>query len=173
MVTSVDSGLLLLRIIAGLLFAGHGAQKLFGWFGGKGFEQHIALMRKMNFHPAVLWGTLSACSEFFGGLGLVFGVLTPLAAAALLGPMLVAIIKVHWSKGLWASNGGFEFPLLMGTAAFAIGLVGPGLYSIDRAFALTLPEPITYVVAIIVVLVGVGAALLPLPSGQPEIRRPL
>jgi len=166
MIAELDAGLLILRLVVGLLMAGHGAQKLFGWFGGKGLDEHVKVMRKLNVHPAGLWGRLSALSEFFGGLGLLFGLLTPLAAAAVLGPMLVAIIRVHWPKGIWNTNGGFEFPLLMGTAAFVLGLTGPGAYSLDAALGLALPEPTTFIIALVLVLVGVGAALLPMASGQ-------
>jgi len=166
MVTSVDMGLLILRVVVGLLFIGHGSQKLFGWFGGKGLDEHARVMRKLNVHPAGMWATISACNEFLGGLGLALGLLTPLAAAALIGTMLVAIIKVHWPRGLWNTNGGIEFPLLMAAVAFVIGLVGPGAYALDYALDLTLPAPGTYLIALVVVLLGVGAALLPVPSRQ-------
>ena len=67
MPASIDTGLLILRLVIGMLFIGHGSQKLFGWFGGKGLEEHTRLMRKLNVHPAAMWSTLSACGELFGG----------------------------------------------------------------------------------------------------------
>src|ERR1035437_5898438 len=108
MEAQVNIGILILRIVTGLLFAGHGAQKLFGWFGGKGFASTVEIMEKMGARPAPLWGGLNALAEFAGGLGLAVGLLTPIASAGLVGSMVVAIAKVHWSKGVWNSKGGFE-----------------------------------------------------------------
>jgi putative oxidoreductase len=166
MPASIDMGLLILRVVVGLLFIGHGTQKLFGWFGGKGLEEHMRVMRKLDVHPAALWALLSAAGELFGGVGLALGLLTPLAAAAIIATMLVAILRVHLPRGMWNTNGGMEFPLVMGTVAFVVGLVGPGLYSLDYGLSLTLPEPATFIVAVLVALLGVGASLLPVPAGH-------
>jgi putative oxidoreductase len=80
--------------------------------------------------------------------------------------MLVAMIKVHLPTGLWNTNGGMEFPLVMATVALVVGLVGPGLYSLDSGLGLSLPQPAAFVIAIVVALLGVGASLWPVPSGQ-------
>ena len=163
MSATVNVGLLILRSVVGLLFAGHGAQKLFGWFGGRGMAGHTGIMERLGMSPSPIWAWISALAEFLGGLGLAFGLLTPLAAVALLGSMIVAIAKVHWPKGVWNTNGGFEFPLTMATVAFVVGLTGPGFYSLDRILRVRLPEPATYVVALVVMLIVVVVGLV-MPS---------
>ena len=174
MLMNVNIGLLIVRLVVGLVFAGHGAQKLFGWFGGHGLSGHAQLLEKMDVHPARFWAWISALAEFLGGLGLAFGLLTPLAATVLIGTMIIAIVRVHWSDGFWNTNRGFEFPLVLATVAFVIGLTGPGIYSLDYEFGLSLPEPLTYVVALVVMLIFVvGSLLLPPrmaqePSHQPQ-----
>jgi uncharacterized membrane protein YphA (DoxX/SURF4 family) len=95
MLMHMEIGVLILRVVVGLLFAGHGAQKLFGWFGGQGLAGHTAFMEKLSLRPARFWALVSALGEFLGGLGFAAGLLTPLAAAALIGAMLVAIARVH------------------------------------------------------------------------------
>jgi putative oxidoreductase len=99
---------------------------------------------------------------------LAAGLLTPLAAAALVGSMLVAILKVHGPKGLWNSRGGFEFPLVMGTVAFVVGLTGPGSYSLDSLLGLQLPDPLAYALALFAMLVVVVAALVSVPAQRQE-----
>jgi putative oxidoreductase len=163
MLTNMEIGILILRIVVGLLFVGHGAQKLFGWFGGRGLTGHSAIMEKLGLQPARFWAWISTLGEFLGGLGLTLGLLTPFAAAALLGSMLVAIIKVHAPKGLWNTNGGFEFPLTLAAVAFVVGLTGPGVYSLDNAIGLALPEPAVYLVALIAMLIAVIGALVAMP----------
>ena len=163
MSATVNVGLLILRIVVGLLFAGHGAQKLFGWFGGRGMAGHTGSMERLGMSPAPVWAWISALAEFLGGFGLLFGLLTPLAAVGLLGSMIVAIAKVHWPKGVWNANGGFEFPLTMATVAFVVGLTGPGFYSLDRILGVRLPEPATYLVALVVMLIVVVVGLV-MPS---------
>jgi putative oxidoreductase len=161
MLTYVDTGLLILRLVVGLVFVGHGAQKLFGWFGGPGMKGHIGFMEKLDVHPARFWAWVSALGEFFGGLGLALGLLTPLAATAIIGAMLVAMIRVNWPNGFWNTNRGFEWPLVLATVAFVVGLTGPGFYSLDYAFGLGLPEPLVYIVALLAMLVTVAGAVIP------------
>jgi putative oxidoreductase len=168
--TTVNIGLLLLRIVVGLLFAGHGAQKLFGWLGGRSMAGHIGIIERLGMSPAPVWAWISALAEFLGGLGLLFGLLTPLAAVALVGTMIVAIVKVHWPKGVWNTNGGIEFPLTMATVAFVVGLTGPGFYSLDRILGVRLPEPATYLVALLSMLIVVVVGLLA-PSAQRHAHR--
>jgi putative oxidoreductase len=164
MITNMDVGLLILRVVVGLLFVGHGAQKLFGWFGGKGMSGHTALIEKLGIRPARFWAVISALGESLGGLGLTAGLLTPLAATALIGSMLVVIVRVSWPRGLWNTNGGIEWPLVLATVAFVVGLTGPGIYSLDQALRLALPEPLSYVVALIVMLVVVIGAMVMSPT---------
>jgi putative oxidoreductase len=173
MLVNMDIGILLLRVVIGLLFAGHGAQKLFGWFGGRGLAGHSAVMEKLGIHPAGIFALISALGEFFGGLGVAFGLLTPLAAAALIGAMLVAIIKVHLPNGFWNNNRGIEFPFTLGIVAFVIGLTGPGIYSLDYALGIHLPEPLTYLAALIAALIAVAFALVsPTVTAREHEHRP-
>ena len=171
MSATVNVGLLILRSVVGLLFAGHGAQKLFGWFGGQGMTGHTGIMERLGMSPAPIWAWINALAEFLGGLGLLFGLLTPLAAVGLLGSMIVAIAKVHWPKGVWNTNGGFEFPLTMATVAFVVGLAGPGLYSLDQVIGLKLPEPGTYLVALLATVAVVVIGLVAVPLARRRAHR--
>jgi putative oxidoreductase len=158
--TTMDIGLLILRIVIGLLFVGHGTQKLFGWFGGKGMDAQTSVMERLGMHPPRLWAYLNALSEAGGGLLFALGLLTPIAAAGIIGSMIVAIVKVHWPNGLWNSNRGFEFPLVNGVVAFVVGLVGPGIYSLDYLLGLTPFELEAFAVVSIIMLIVVGLGLL-------------
>lgn len=132
-------GLLLLHLVLGLIFLGHGSQKLFGLFGGKGLAGTTQMMNSLALRPAQWWALVGALGEFLGGLLLALGLLTPIGALLIIGVMLVAIGKVHWSKGFWNSQGGIEFPLTLMTMALALGLAGPGAYSLDAVFGINLP----------------------------------
>lgn len=156
----LDIALLILRVVLGLLFVGHGTQKLFGWFGGHGLAGTEKMSTGLGMKPARLWAMVVALSETLGGLGLVFGFLTPIAAALIIGVMIVAIIKVHWPKGIWNMQGGFEYPLMNIASALVIGLVGPGLYSLDALLRIPFPLPLAFFIALIVVILGVIASLL-------------
>lgn len=126
-------GLLLLRVVIGGIFAAHGAQKLFGWWGGPGVAGTRGWIGSMGFRPAWLFAALVSLQEFGGGLLLAFGFVTPLGALAVTAAMVVAVSLVHWSKGLWNGNGGYEFNLSLMAAAVALAATGPGRFSIDRA----------------------------------------
>jgi putative oxidoreductase len=127
-----DVGLLVVRLTVGLVLAGHGAQKLFGWFDGPGLEATSAGFARMGYDPGKLFAALAGASELVGGLLLALGLLTPLATAAIVGVMFNAVAAVHWEKGVWAANGGFEYPLLIGMVGTAIALTGPGRLALDR-----------------------------------------
>jgi putative oxidoreductase len=127
-----DVGLLALRATAGLLLAGHGAQKLFGWWGGPDFDFIADSLVEAGYTPARFFAYLLGCSELVGGLLLALGLLTPLGSAAVIGVMFNAVVGVHWHSGVWAANGGYELPLLFGMAALAVGFTGPGRLSVDR-----------------------------------------
>lgn len=105
---SMDIMLLVLRIVVGLIFFGHGTQKLFGWWGGHGLEGTGQWLASMEAVPGKFWATVVGLAETLGGLGLTFGLLTPIAGAALASVMLMAILRVHWENGLWNTNNGFE-----------------------------------------------------------------
>ena len=151
-------GLLILRLVVGLLIAGHGSQKLFGWFGGSGFAKTVGMMKSQGFKAPRLWASLGSLGEFGGGLFFALGLLTPLAAIAIVASMLMVVVKFHWSKGLWGAKGGFEYPLVLLVVTLFVGLVGAGSYSIDALIGFALPLPVTLVfllLAILVVAVGV------------------
>ena len=131
--TDNGAGALALRIPVGIIFAAHGAQKLFGWFGGYGLEGTGQFFGSIGLTPGYLMALLAGLVEFFGGLALVLGVLVRPAAAALAGAMLIAVFVVHWSKGLFASNGGYEYALALLAASVALVLSGAGRFSVDRS----------------------------------------
>ncbi len=155
-----DIGLLALRVVVGGLLMGHGAQKLFGLFGGPGIAGTAAWFATLGLRPARPWALLAGLAEFVGGMLLVLGLGGPLGALSLLAPMLVAIFKVHLPNGLWNENGGLEFPLTNIAAALVLALSGSGRYSLDALLGIALPMPATFVGGLLLVLVGVGAALL-------------
>jgi len=146
MAISLSLGLLILRLGLGLTIAAHGAQKLFGWFGGSGPTRLKQGFEKQGLKPAWLWTSLVILGEFGGGISLVLGFLTPLGAAGVFGAMLMAIFKSHWKNGFWNSKRGLEFPLALLTMGVAIGLTGPGSYSLDALFGFALPEPLLFLV---------------------------
>jgi putative oxidoreductase len=126
----MEYGLLLLRLVVGLLFAAHGSQKLFGWFGGGGPQGTTAFFASLGFRMPAAMAILAGLSELGGGLLLASGFLTPLASLLLATVMLNAIATVVWPKGL---IGGYEFELTLLTVAIALAATGPGRVSIDHA----------------------------------------
>jgi putative oxidoreductase len=129
----LDLGLLLIRVIFGLVFAAHGAQKLFGWFGGHGLAGTGGWMESMGFRPGKTFATAAGLGEFVGGLLFALGFLGPVGPALMLSVMLVASITVHRKNGLFATNNGIELPLLYATGAIGVSLIGPGRFSLDEA----------------------------------------
>lgn len=150
--------------------AGHGAQKLFGWWGGSGIGGWTAGMTRMRMRPPAAWAWMSALAEFGGGLLLALGLVTPLACAAIAAAMLVAVGLVHWPKGFWNSKGGYEFNLSILAAIVALAFTGPGAISIDAALGIHFPEPATLIVLPVLVILGVAAALLT-RAPQPAVER--
>ncbi|MFI8951980.1 DoxX family protein [Streptomyces sp. NPDC053750] len=129
-----DWGLLLLRLTFGLLMAGHGAQKLFGLFGGGGLAATGKGFDALGYHPGEVFAVIGGLSELLGGLGLALGFLTPLAAAALIGVMINAMVTVSGAHGLWAADGGVEYNVCIAVAALVITMIGPGRLAVDRFF---------------------------------------
>ncbi len=165
---ALNLGILILRVVLGLTFMGHGSQKLFGWFGGGGMSGTIGMMEKMGLRWSTFWALIAALCEFVGGLLLALGFLNPLGSLGIIAAMLVAISQVHWPRGFWNSKGGFEFPLINLTAAFALALTGPGLYSLDAALGTYLPEPVVLLVGLALVIIGVLFEQSSLAHQQPE-----
>lgn len=133
----MDAGLLVLRLVVGLVMAAHGAQKLFGWFGGYGLSGTGGFFEQLGFRPGKVFAALAGSAEFTGGLLLTLGLLGPTGPALIVSVMLVATLTVHWQHGLFAQNNGIEVPLLYSAAAVASALAGPGVYSLDAALGLT------------------------------------
>jgi putative oxidoreductase len=133
--TGSSWGPLALRIPVGVIFAAHGAQKLFGWFGGYGLEGTGQWMGSIGLAPGYLMALLAGSAEFFGGLALVLGLLVRPAAAALAFAMLVAVFAVHFDKGLFVSNNGYEFGLALLAVAVSLVVTGAGRASLDAALA--------------------------------------
>jgi putative oxidoreductase len=126
-------GRLLLRIAVGSLFIGHGTQKLFGWFGGHGLDATAESFEKLGMRPGRRNAIAAGVAEAGGGAALVLGVATPLSAATLTATMLTAIHRVHLKNGPWASNGGYEYNLVLIAAVLALAETGPGRLSLDAA----------------------------------------
>lgn len=136
-VFATDDGLsqLVLRLPVGVILLAHGAQKLFGWFGGYGLEGTGQYMASLGLEPGYLLALLAGGAEFFGGLLLILGLLVRPSAVVLAFTMLVAILSAHVSNGLFLSNDGYEFALVILAATVALALSGAGRLSIDRSIA--------------------------------------
>ena len=123
---------LALRIPAGIIFMAHGSQKLFGWFGGYGLEGTGQWMASIGIEPGVLMAGLAGSGEFFGGLLLLIGLLTRPAAVVTAFTMLVAILSVHISNGLFMSNNGYEYALALLAISVSLAFSGAGKVSADE-----------------------------------------
>lgn len=152
----MDAGLLLARMVFGLLMAAHGAQKVFGWFGGYGLAGTGGFFESLGFRPGKLFAGAAGTTEIVAGLLVALGLLGPLGPAMIVAVMLVAASTVHWPQGLFAQNNGIEVPLLYGVAAVALALTGPGAYSVDSAVGLTWSEPVIWSVLALGVIGGVA-----------------
>jgi putative oxidoreductase len=127
----MDIGFLLLRLTVGLTLAAHGAQKLFGWFGGPGLDGTGMFFEKLGFVPGRRHALMAGLAEVGGGLFLALGLLTPFAASAVFAVMLVAAVTVHLKQGFFATTGGYEYNLILGSAGLSLAFTGPGSLSLD------------------------------------------
>lgn len=128
---SIAIGLLILRLVVGVSFMAHGAQKLFGWFGGYGPKGTGGWLESLGLKPGILMAVLAGAAEFFGGLLFAAGFLTPLGAALIAITMIMAIVTVHGKNGYWSTSNGYEYNLLLIAVAVSVALTGAGDYSLD------------------------------------------
>lgn len=165
-----SAGLLVARLVFGLVLAAHGAQKLFGWFGGYGIAGTGGFFEQLGFRPGRLFALLASVAEFGGGLLIALGFLGPIGPALAISVMIVAVVTVHWGKGLFATTNGIEVPLLYATAGVVLALTGPGAFSLDAVLGLeALWSPAVAAGAIAVGVVG-GVANLALRRPAPAVR---
>ena len=152
----INAGILIVRVFFGLAIAAHGAQKLFGWFGGYGIKRTGGFFETIGFRPGAVFAAAAGSSEMGGGLLLTLGLLTPFGAAAVLSAMLVAMVSVHLRNGFFAAGNGIEMPFLYAIAALGIAFTGGGAISLDTLLGLSfLAEP--YLITVLVALAFVGA----------------
>jgi len=166
-------GLFILRLIIGLLFMGHGAQKLFGILGGGGLSGTGANFETIGLRPGRRHALIAGLGEFVGGLLVLLGWFTPLGAAAIIAVMVAAIWTVHGRNGLWVSDGGFEYHLVVIAAVVALAGVGAGSWSLDHALGFADNGVAWAIIALGVgALAGAGAVLSAREYHQPEQHPP-
>jgi len=127
----LGAGLLVARVVFGLLMAAHGAQKLWGWFGGYGLSATGQFMVSLGYPQGRFFAATAAASEVLSGLLVALGLLGPVGPALIVAVMIVAAVTVHLQNGLFAAKNGIEVPLLFAAAAVAFALAGYGPYSLD------------------------------------------
>jgi putative oxidoreductase len=132
----ISLGLLIARVVFGLTMSAHGAQKLFGWFGGYGIAGTGQFFDSVGFRPGRVMATVAGLSEVTSGLLVALGLLGPIGPAVMLAVMIVAS-SLHWKNGWFAATNGIELPLLYGASAIALAFAGYGAYSLDAVFGLT------------------------------------
>jgi len=165
----MDAALLIVRLLIGLGLAAHGAQKLFGWFGGYGLAGTGGYFEGLGFKPGKLFAGAAGLGEMTGGLLVALGLFGALGPAIVLAVMLVAVLTVHVKNGFFTANNGWELPALYIGGAFALPFVGFGAYSLDRALGLTLftaPQIvwIFYAAAVVAALLNLAARRAPAPT---------
>jgi putative oxidoreductase len=153
-------GLFILRVVVGLLFVGHGAQKLFGIWGGHGLAGTAGFFDSIGLKPGRLHATAAGAMEFGGGALLALGLFTPFASAALIAVMTAAVISVHYAKGIWVTNGGYEYNLVLASVAFALAAIGAGNWSIDHALSLNIHGVLWAIGALVVGVIGGAGAVI-------------
>jgi putative oxidoreductase len=165
----MDAGLILVRLVIGPLMAAHGAQKLFGWFGGYGLAGTGGFFEGLGFRPGRTFAAAAGAAEFGSGVLVALGLLGPVGPALMLSVMIVAAISVHWPN-VFASSNGIEVPLLYGVTAAGLALTGFGAYSLDVALGLT---PVwTPALNWVALTIGVLGALANLGLRRPAAHAP-
>jgi putative oxidoreductase len=155
----MEFGLFLLRVTVGLTLAAHGAQKLFGWFGGYGLQGTGKGLEGLGFHPGRRHALMAGLVETGGGLLFSLGLFTPAAAAAVFAVMVVAAVSAHVKQGFFVMNGGYEYNLVLAVSALAVAFTGPGALSVDALVGSTLSGGFWGMAAFAAGLIG-GAAQL-------------
>lgn len=165
-------GLLVMRIVFGLLMAGHGAQKLFGWFGGYGLNGTGGYFEKLGFRPGKLFAFAAGSSELAGGILVALGLLGPVGPALMIAVMVVAAITVHWKNGVFVTANGIEVPMLYTATATGLALTGFGPLSLDALLGLTYSPAVIAIVLAGGVIGGIVNTMLrrPAPASQ-EIKK--
>ena len=143
------------RIVVGLLIAGHGLQKLAGWFGGPGLQGTAGFLGNLRIRAASRWAMALALAETVGGALMALGLLQPFGQLVVATVLLVAIALVHWPRGLWDTNGGFEHPLVLATVALA-SAAAPNGWSLDGTLGIAVPAWISLPAAIAMAVVALG-----------------
>ena len=162
----LDLGLLVARLVIGLLMAAHGTQKLFGWFGGYGLNTTGEFFVQLGFQRGRAFATLASVAEVASGLLVAFGFLGPVGPAVMISVMLVAAISVHLKNGLFATNNGIEVPLLYATGAFGLALTGFGDFALDALLGIRAAwtPGITWAVLIVGIVGGITNLVLRQPA---------
>jgi putative oxidoreductase len=143
---------LVLRLVIGGFMAGHGAQKLFGSFGGPGMEGTEAMVESQGLKPPRPWAVMGGVSEFGGGALTALGLLNPLGPIGVIAAMAMAAKTVHGGQPIWVTEGEAELPITNIAAATALMLGGPGKYSFDRVLGLRVSAWISFLALVAVVL---------------------
>ncbi|GCE23385.1 DoxX family protein [Dictyobacter kobayashii] len=157
---SYDLAALILRLFVGGLFVGHGAQKLFGSFGGYGLEGTAGWLESLGLKPGKLWAFSAGIGELGGGALTMLGLANPLGPIAIISSMCMAIAKGHWGKPIWATAGGAELPATDLVIALALAIAGPGNWSMDNELDIEVPEELTalaIVAAVGMVIYGINS----------------
>jgi putative oxidoreductase len=162
-------GRLLLRVVVGGFFVGHGTQKLFGWFGGYGLDGTAGFFEQLGLRPGKRHAIAAGAAEAGGGALLVAGLATPAAASVLTATMLTAIHRVHLKNGPWSTNGGYEYNVVLIAAVLALAEVGPGDVSLDHALGTEREGSFWALAALVTGAIGaLGAHLVAGPAPEPE-----
>lgn len=157
---AIDLALLVIRIVIGLLFVGHGAQKLFGSFGGPGLKGTADMFDAIGLRPGHMHAWAAGTAELVAGAPLALGLVTPVAAALVIAVLVAAIVTAHLPKGIWNTDGGYEYHLVLIAGAFALAGVGPGDWSLDNALGIDWASTGWALAALVAGLIGgLGAVI--------------
>ncbi len=174
--SAADLGLLALRLTTGGLMMGHGAQKLWGMFGGYGLEGTAGWLESLGLKPGRTWAIMAGGSEFGSGALMALGLLGPIGGISVFGPMIMAWNKAHAGKPIWVTSGGAELPLMNMAAGTALAFTGPGRYSLDGLLGIKVPQTLV-LLTVAGVAAGVTAGILaqpePAQTQEDEVRGPL